>query len=153
LGIQEQLPVRAAPRERPLKRGVAFVAHDARGAVLLVRRAPNGLLGSMMEPPLGPWAEQFPQKEEALQQAPFAASWEKRSGLVRHGFTHFELEIEAYVVRLSGRRRMPATLKPVWVERERLGEVALPTVMRKIIAHALREEQPDLLQARSARRR
>jgi A/G-specific adenine glycosylase len=153
LGIQERLPVRAAARERPLRRGAAFVARDTKGAVLLVRRAPSGLLGAMMQPPLGPWADQFPQKDEAMQQAPFAASWRKCAGMVRHGFTHFELEIEAYVVELSGRRAMPAALEPVWITQERLGEVALPTVMRKIIAHALAGEQPALPQARSARRR
>jgi A/G-specific adenine glycosylase len=153
LGIQERLPVRAAVRERPLRRGAAFVARDSKGAVLLVRRAPNGLLGAMMQPPLGPWADHFPRKDEAMRQAPFAAAWRKCTGMVSHGFTHFELEIEAYVAELSRRRAMPATLGSVWIEQERLGEVALPTVMRKIIAHALADGQPASPQARSARRR
>jgi A/G-specific adenine glycosylase len=97
LGIQEQLPVKAPKIARPLKRGAAFVVRDASGAVLLVKRPDKGLLASMLEPPLGPWGEDFPKGERALKQAPFEAKWKKRPGIVRHGFTHFELEVEVYV--------------------------------------------------------
>ncbi len=153
LGIQEQLPLRAAQRVRPLKRGAAFVARDAAGAVLLVRRPTNGLLGAMMQPPLGPWAEQFPTPEQARGQAPFPASWSRRAGIVRHGFTHFELEIEAYVVEVSKRRDLAQFAEHLWIAPERLDEVALPTVMRKIIAHALKGEPRATSQVRSARSR
>ena len=93
LGIQELLPARGAKAVRPLKRGAAFVVRDASGAVLLVKRPEKGLLGSMLQPPLGPWTETFPSKAEAMKQAPFKADWKKRVGVVRHGFTHFELEM------------------------------------------------------------
>ncbi len=96
-GIQELLPVKGEKAVRPLRRGVAFVARDKTGAVLLEKRPEKGLLGSMMQPPLGPWTEEFPSRAEALKQAPFRADWKKRPGIVRHGFTHFELEIEVYV--------------------------------------------------------
>ena len=132
-GIQEQLPVKAPKLARPLKRGAAFVVTDRTGAVLLAKRPDKGLLASMLEPPLGPWGENFPSKALALKQAPLAADWEKRPGIVRHGFTHFELEIEVYAVTVSKR---PVT-KGAWVKREKLREVALPTVMRKIVEHAL----------------
>ncbi len=102
-GIQEQLPARGAKAMRPLKRGAAFVARDALGAVLLVKRPENGLLGGMLQPPLGPWTEDFPSKAEALKQAPFKAEWKKRVGVVRHGFTHFELEIEVYAAEVKTR--------------------------------------------------
>ncbi len=52
-GIAESLPVKGAKAARPLKRGAAFVARDAKGAVLLVKRPEKGLLGSMLQPPLG----------------------------------------------------------------------------------------------------
>jgi A/G-specific adenine glycosylase len=97
LGIQEQLPVKAPKIARPLKRGAAFVVRDVSGAVLLVKRPDKGLLASMLEPPLGPWGEDFPKGAAALKQAPFEAKWKKRPGIVRHGFTHFELEVEVYV--------------------------------------------------------
>jgi A/G-specific adenine glycosylase len=102
-GIQEQLPVKGAKAPRPLRRGAAFVARDATGAVLLVRRPEKGLLGGMMQPPLGPWTEDFPSRAEAMMQAPFKAEWKKRLEIVRHGFTHFELEIEVYEVEVEQR--------------------------------------------------
>jgi A/G-specific adenine glycosylase len=136
--IQEQLPVKAPKMVRPLKRGAAFVVTDKSGAVLLVKRPDKGLLASMLEPPLGAWAQDFPSKAQALKQAPFAADWKKRAGLVRHGFTHFELEIEVYVAHVSKRPKTPGD----WIARERLGAVALPTVMKKIVEHGLDEGGP-----------
>jgi len=100
-GIQELLPVKAPKAARPLKRGAAFVVRDKSGAVLLVKRPEKGLLASMLQPPLGPWTETFPSAAGALKQAPFAAKWKKRPGIVRHGFTHFELEAQVYVAEVS----------------------------------------------------
>jgi A/G-specific adenine glycosylase len=137
-GIQEQLPVKAPRIARPLKRGAAFVVRDRTGAVLLVKRPDKGLLASMLEPPLGPWAEDFPSPSKALAQAPFAATWKKRPGIVRHGFTHFELETEVYVACIARR----PSFKGSWVPVEKLYEVALPTVMRKIVEHGLDDGGP-----------
>jgi A/G-specific adenine glycosylase len=137
-GIQEQLPVKAPKMTRPLKRGAAFVVTDRTGAVLLVKRPDKGLLASMLEPPLGPWTEKFPAASAAVKQAPFSADWKKRPGIVRHGFTHFELETEVYVASVA---RRPKT-SGEWVPRERLGAVALPTVMKKIVEHGLDEGGP-----------
>jgi A/G-specific adenine glycosylase len=190
LGIQEQLPVKAPKVARPLKRGAAFVARDRSGAVLLVKRPDKGLLASMLEPPLGAWSEKFPSPAQALKQAPFEAAWKKRPGIVRHGFTHFELEIEVYVTeikthppleggskfaqQISGRGKIaardpspknpramredfsastgragtrarpsdPSRGEAKWVPAEKLREVALPTVMRKIVEHGLNEGGP-----------
>jgi A/G-specific adenine glycosylase len=149
-GIQENLPVKAPKPLRPLKRGAAFVARDAAGAVLLVKRPGKGLLASMLEPPLGPWAEHFPSPALATGQAPFPANWKKRAGLVRHGFTHFELEIEVYRADVAKRPKFPGT----WVPSDKLREVALPTVMRKMVEHALEEDGPLFAaQTSSARKR
>ena len=147
-GIQELLPVKGAKAARPLRHGAAFVARDARGAVLLVRRPENGLLGGMMQPPLGPWSANFPSTKEAMLQAPFRAAWQKRAGIVRHGFTHFELEIEVYEAKAIAHSKTKAGF---WVGESDLHAVALPTVMRKIIAHGLDEGGPLFAQARSAR--
>ncbi len=149
-GVQERLPVKAAERFRPLKRGVAFVALNSDDQVLLVRRPENGLLGGMLQPPLGPWTNEFPSAKEAVLQAPFAASWTKRAGVVKHGFTHFELEIEVYTVAAPVLARADGSR---WVHRDRLASAALPTVMRKIIAHGLDDGGSLFAQARSARRR
>jgi A/G-specific adenine glycosylase len=149
LGIAAHLPRKAAKPARPLRRGAAFVARDPTGAVLLVKRPEKGLLGGMLEPPLGPWTADFPSAKEALLQAPFAARWTKRPGIVRHGFTHFELEIEVYVVDVA---RRPA-IAGLWTDELDRARAALPTVMRKIVAHALDAGGPLFAQTRSARNR
>ncbi|HXC56412.1 MAG TPA: A/G-specific adenine glycosylase [Rhizomicrobium sp.] len=146
-GIQETLPVKAPKTVRPLKRGAAFVARDATGAILLVKRPEKGLLGNMMQPPLGPWGEDFPSKAEALKQAPFKADWKKRAGIVEHGFTHFQLEIEVYAAELA--KRPPFVGR--WVGD--LSTAALPTVMKKVVHHAFADDGPLFRQARSARKR
>jgi A/G-specific adenine glycosylase len=133
LANPEAFPWKAPHRARPLKRGAAFVARDANGAVLLVKRPERGLLGGMLQPPLGPWSEAFPSADEALAQAPFHARWKRRAGFVKHGFTHFELEIEVWSADL---RRRGSSDGMMWIEQHDLGRVALPTVMRKIITHA-----------------
>jgi A/G-specific adenine glycosylase len=148
-GIQEQLPVKSPKVARPLRRGAAFVVTDKDGDVLLRKRPDKGLLASMLEPPLGPWEEDFPSRGKALKQAPFEAAWRKRAGVVRHGFTHFELEIEVYAATVS---RRPKTTGQ-WVPTDKLRAVALPTVMRKIVEHGLDEGGPLFQATISARRR
>jgi A/G-specific adenine glycosylase len=147
LGIAENLPVRAAKRARPLKRGAAFVALDGNGAVYLVRRPENGLLGAMLQPPLGAWRANFPDRKTALAEAPFTGAWSKKPGFVRHGFTHFELEMEVYVGRFHARPNGEG----IWLPAADIGSAALPTVMRKLIDHALDTDAPLLAQLSSAR--
>jgi A/G-specific adenine glycosylase len=149
-GIQELLPRKAEKPVRPLKRGAAFVARNDSGAVLLVKRPENGLLGGMLQPPMGPWTDEFPSTAEALGQAPFPADWKKRVGIVRHGFTHFELEIEVYVAEAI---RRPKQFNTIWVAEAELPRAALPTIMRKIIVHAFDTDGPLFAQANAARRR
>lgn len=130
-GIQETLPVKGAKLARPLKRGVAFVVRDVDGLVLLQKRPEKGLLGGMMQPPLGPWTDAFPSTEEAMKQAPFKANWKKRIGVVRHGFTHFELEIEVYVAEVKRRPKVEGR----WIKE--LQTAAIPTAMKKIVLHGI----------------
>jgi len=139
LGSAEDLPRKGAKPARPLKRGAAFVARDEAGRVLLVKRAEKGLLGAMLQPPLGPWTDEFPSPREALLQAPFRAKWKKLFGIVRHGFTHFELEIEVYSTRVEPHPKL-AGQEARWVSE--LGQVALPSVMRKIVEHAFKDAAP-----------
>lgn len=136
-GIAEKLPLKANETVRPTKRGAAFVVFDRSGAVLLERRPENGLLGAMLQPPLGPWRDCFPEDAVARIEAPFVGRWIKIPGFVRHSFTHFHLEIEVYVARVSRRPKYDGK----WVARGDLSRSALPTVMKKLVHHALDNEK------------
>lgn len=138
LGIAAGLPRKAARRARPLKRGAAFVALDRSGAIYLVRRPPTGLLAGMFQPPLGPWGTSFPTPASALSEAPFSGAWERKPGFVRHGFTHFELELEIYVCRFRSRPNGEG----FWLRPPEFARAPVPTVMRKAIGHAVDEDLP-----------
>ena len=138
LGIAATLPRKAAKRARPLKRGAAFVALDRSGAIYLVRRPPTGLLAGMLQPPLSPWDFAFPTHAKALSDAPFTGMWERKPGVVRHGFTHFELELEIYVCRFRGRPNGEG----FWLTPPEFASAPVPTVMRKAIGHAVDDDLP-----------
>ena len=133
LGIAEKLPRKLPKALRPLKRGAAFVAVDVQGSIYLEKRPENGLLGAMLQPPLGTWAKRFLKPALAREQAPFTGQWQKQPGIVRHDFTHFELEMEVYVAEFRQRPNGEGR----WYTPSELQGVALPTVMRKVISHAL----------------
>jgi A/G-specific adenine glycosylase len=128
-GLAEDLPVREAKPERPLRHGVAFWLTRADGAVLLRRRPENGLLAGMTEFPSTPWRAAPWSFAEALGAAPASVEWSLLPGTVHHGFTHFRLEL-AVVAGTGG-------ADGIWSPVERLGEHALPTLMKKVARHAI----------------
>jgi A/G-specific adenine glycosylase len=136
-GLAEELPRRAPKAEKPTRRGLAFVLLRKDGAVLLRKRPPKGLLGGMDEVPSSAWREGKLTLDDALKEAPVPANWKVLEGGVRHTFTHFHLEL--VVAKAIATTAGLAKLAPgaAWVTVDRMTERALPTVMRKIIAHAI----------------
>lgn len=142
-GLTEELPRRAPKALKPTRRGLAFVLSRKDGAVLLRKRPPKGLLGGMDEVPSsdwneGDWREGKFSLAEALKQAPVPAKWTVLEGLVRHTFTHFHLELA--VAHATATTSGLAKLAPgsAWCTIDEMDARALPTVMRKVIAHAMK---------------
>jgi A/G-specific adenine glycosylase len=140
-GDAQTFPRRAPKRKGALRRGAAFVARRADGFVLVRTRPPKGLLGGMTEVPTTAWLPEF-DAGTALDGAPRFHSakgeriaWRRRAGVVRHAFTHFPLELAVYIAEINGTVRAPAGTR--WVELAELGDEALPSLMRKVLAHAL----------------
>ncbi len=142
-GIADLLPRRAAKKARPVRHGTAYVAVREDGAVLLRRRPEKGLLGGMMEVPSSPWGE----SPGTVDGAPVAAVWQPLGGTVEHTFTHFHLSLRLQTARVSLDTEAPEGAR--FVPRDRLGEEALPSLMRKVLAAAL---GPDVLRPRPSRR-
>jgi len=134
LGIQEELPRRSAKAEKPTRYGMAFVLQRADGAILLRRRVESGLLGGMMEVPSSEWLPRRRSDDDLLAAAPAKAAWTELPGTVRHTFTHFHLELRVMAAGIRGAAR---NVEGSFVALEALGGEALPSVMRKIVAHAL----------------
>ena len=128
-GSQEALPALAEKMERPLRHGVAFWLTRPGGTVLLRRRPAQGLLGGMTEIPSTPWRPEPWSLIEAMHFAPAVANWEPLAGTVRHGFTHFRLELAI----LAGE----GLTDGLWARIDQLDQHALPTLMKKVARHAL----------------
>ena len=142
LGIEASLPARVARGERPARCGIAFLALREDGAVLLRQRPESGLLGGMLEVPSTEWSDLLPQVRDAMRTAPVKADWWKVPATVQHTFTHFELELVVYraVVPLeTGLTFWADGPRCRWVPRRDLNRQALPSVMKKVLAHGLKE--------------
>jgi A/G-specific adenine glycosylase len=141
-GDAETYPRRIPKREGALRRGAAFVARRADGFVLMRTRPAKGLLGGMTEVPTTEWLADFDDRT-ALATAPrFGAAkggrkvpWRRVLGAVRHVFTHFPLELTVYAAELPVRTAAPKGTR--WVKISELEGEALPSLMRKVVAHAL----------------
>ena len=61
--------------------------------------------------------------------------WRRLPGVVRHVFTHFPLELSVYATEAAKQTAAPPATR--WVPLDAVHAEALPSVMRKVIAHAL----------------
>lgn len=133
--VAETLPRKRPKGEKPTRRGVVFWLVRTDGAVLLRRRPERGLLGGMMEIPSSEWREgPVAESLAAAGESPVALSDTiELPGLVRHTFTHFHLELTV----TSARVDVDAPEDCTWVLPDAFGDFALPTVMKKVVRHAL----------------
>jgi A/G-specific adenine glycosylase len=143
-GDAETLPRRAPKREGALRRGAAFVVRRLDGYVLVRTRPARGLLGGMTEVPTTAWSKDFDERS-ALGTAPRFSllarkgkneiHWRRRAGVVRHVFTHFPLELAVYLAEVPPHAPTPKGAR--WIAIADVGREALPSLMRKVVAHAL----------------
>jgi A/G-specific adenine glycosylase len=144
LGTQETLPRKVRAEKGALRRGAAFVAIRAGDeAVLLRTRPPEGLLGNMAEPPTSAWEPGY-DPAGALLDAPLDARWKRLPGLVRHGFTHFPLELTVFLARVGLNTQAPPGTR--FTPRRDLAEEPLPGLMKKVLAHAF-DPKPEPVKA------
>ncbi|MEI7804649.1 MAG: A/G-specific adenine glycosylase [Hyphomicrobiales bacterium] len=135
-GDAETFPRKTPKVEGRLRKGSAFVAVRADGAVLLRARPMKGLLGGMTEVPTSEWSHDFIERKPAKSAPHFqTAAWRRLRGAVTLVFTHFPLQLAVYRAELPKGTRAPKGTRFV-PARELHGE-ALPNLMRKVIAHAL----------------
>jgi A/G-specific adenine glycosylase len=140
LGLAAELPARETKAERPVRRTVAFVALREDGSILLRRRPNAGLLGGMLEVPSTDWVSDWISADNALRSTPVHGDWWAVPGAVQHTFTHFRLEAMVYRALVPSDAPLDLWAEPArcrWVHRRDLDTQAVPSVMAKIISHAL----------------
>ena len=133
-GLAPSLPRKTPKKQVPTRQGRAFWIERADGAVLLRRRPEKGLLGGMMEVPSTEWAA------EVAGDPPLRAEWRALPGKVTHTFTHFHLELEVWRTVSIADGEVLEDGDYRWTAREGLSGEALPTVMRKVVAHVLKDQ-------------
>ena len=116
-GTPDGFPVKAAKKARPMRRGTAWWI-EVKDHVLIIVRPAKGLLGGMRELPSCDW--------RGSSEPPLAGNWHSL-GEVRHGFTHFELELAVQALILSVR---PA-LAGEWLPLADVESAGLPTLFAK----------------------
>ncbi|MFA9201117.1 MAG: A/G-specific adenine glycosylase [Cypionkella sp.] len=122
-GLPERYPVKPAKKVKPQRTGTAlWIERD--GAVWLVRRPSAGMLGGMRALPDDGWSA----RSDGTGAPP--GEW-KDAGLVRHGFTHFDLELSVKTS-AQGEPQGPGE----WWPLEGLADAGLPTVFAKAAARA-----------------
>jgi A/G-specific adenine glycosylase len=132
-GDQETFPRKTPKAEGRLRRGAAFVVMRKDGALLGRTRPDKGLLAKMTEVPTTQWTHDF-DDANALNGAPFKATWQRIAGVVNHVFTHFPLELVVYRAHVAQATRAPKGMR--WIAANEIEGEAFPNVMRKVIAHA-----------------
>jgi A/G-specific adenine glycosylase len=141
-GDAETFPRRLPKREGALRRGAAFVACRSDGFLLVRTRPAKGLLGGMTEVPTTEWLQDFDESgfqggAPLFSNARKSVSWRRIPGIVRHTFTHFPLELTVYMANVPASTQAPSGMR--WVALADIGGEALPSLMRKVVAHAEKE--------------
>jgi A/G-specific adenine glycosylase len=120
----EQFPLKAPKAAKPQRRGRAFWI-EREGQVWLIRRAGKGMLGGMRALPDDGWSA----RNDGQGDLPLAGNW-TAAGSVRHGFTHFDLDLQLMVYSPGDFTTLPGE-SGEWWEIGRLDEAGLPTLFAK----------------------
>lgn len=138
---------------RELRTEAALVLFDDAGRLLVRRRPPTGLLGGLWEIPSGPvppGSDPHPtavRLAETLLPVPVAVGAPLAS--VRHGFSHFRLQLEVFAADLPRPDRPPEAAPPLlWAAPEERARLPFPRFIRKLVERLAppdRMEPPDLM--------
>ncbi len=130
-GDMERFPVKAAKKQKPIRRAISFwLEHD--GHLLLERRPDKGLLGGMPGLFSTPWEERdtFPEKTEWADHAPATSAWSVGNTIAKHTFTHFHLETKLATAKAQTRLNIKGGF---WHPISDMEAVGLPTAFAKIV--------------------
>jgi A/G-specific adenine glycosylase len=122
-GIAASLPARREKGAKPQKHGYVYWVRDSQGRILFERRGEIGLLGGTIGLPTSDWT----QKNTERTHPPFILNPMQTTIMVRHGFTHFDLELAGWAGTAG------PDLKPqfFWAEECEARSFGLPTLFKK----------------------
>jgi A/G-specific adenine glycosylase len=132
-----ELPSPRALKQRPLRSATLALITDAAGAVLLERRAAQGIWGGLFS---------LPEFDVALSQPALLAAIEQRFALQatpvqqlpprRHEFTHYRLEMRPCLLRVAGAGALADGAGMLWLARHDIAHAPLPAPIRRLLVEA-----------------
>ncbi len=144
-GRVDELPMRRRRAPRRLRHShMVFALQD--GSVLLQRRPPRGIWGGLWAPPEFPDADSA--RAWAISTFGTAAPQARRLPVLRHAFTHFDLDIEPWVLELSGSGLTVADSGSRWHELSAVHAVGLPAPVARLMEEGLDGQDGSLRDAR-----
>ena len=132
-GDPERYPERAPRRARRVERSRFFVVVDPRGACLVEQRPPRGIWGGLWSPPQCGAGEPVGAFLEAAGIAPDLVRQVHAADVFRHGFTHFDLDVEPVYVRLTSRPAQVRETTARWID-PRDHRLGLSKVAARLVA-------------------
>ena len=115
-GDPERYPEKAPRRTRRVERSRFFVVVDPHGACLVEQRPPRGVWGGLWSPPQRGAGESVDGFLDAAGIDAALVGEVRRSGVFRHGFTHFDLDVEPVYVRLKSRPEQVRETTARWID-------------------------------------
>ena len=128
LGIAADLPMRIAKTAKPQKHGYVYWITAPDGRVLFERRSEKGLLGGTIGLPTSLW----PMANEARTHLEFVTRENIDNLVVRHGFTHFDLDLHGVRLDLPS-DALPAVGDYFWVRLAEAKKLGIPTLFKKAL--------------------
>lgn len=126
MNIAADLPAKAPKKVKPFKHGhVYWVSSGKKGLILLEKRPEQGLFGGMMGFPTSEWLEngEISHPKSILS---LGEPHKLEKMIVRHSFTHFDLELQGYHLQCA---KTPRHMRAV--AKEELLSSGLPSLFQK----------------------
>ena len=96
-GTTNIIPAKAKRKIKVLRKGYVYLGITKSNKIAMVVRPKTGLLGGMMCPPSSEWnIDKYPPNNP-----PMPGIWVMLSPIVRHAFTHFDLELSVMIATIS----------------------------------------------------
>ncbi len=124
-GIQASLPARKEKAKKPQKHGYVYWIKNKKGHVLFERRGEKGMLGGTVGLPTSEWVEKAIEKSHL----PLNLKLKESSVLVRHSFTHFDLELTGCTAILDKKEEENF----FWVPEKEAVNLGIPTLFKKAL--------------------
>lgn len=132
-GLTTALPARKPARTRPTRRTVMLVLRDARGCLLLERRAPTGIWGGLWSLPEA--------ADESAARRDVARTHGIDAGAILfralppfvHGFSHYLLDVTPLALDLEPAPAVAGDADRRWLHPHEIAALGLPAPVRKLI--------------------